>query len=137
MKLDPSAFVADPELIEALEKQSVSIPCSGGRVLFRQGAHPAGLYILSRGETTLTMTAPNGEEVMPVQAPAGSLLGLPGLIGDEPYTLTAIAHKDAQLRCVTRDDFTVMMQTNPQLSLKILQVLAAEVRSARRALSNL
>jgi CRP-like cAMP-binding protein len=137
VKLDPSAFVADPELIQALEKQSVSIPCSGGRTLFRQGEHPAGLYILSRGETTLSMTSPNGEEVMSVQASAGSLLGLPGLIGDEPYTLTAVAHQDARLLFVTRDDFTLLMQTNPQLSLKILQVLAAEVRSARRALSNL
>jgi len=134
VKLDPSAFVADPELIQALEKQSVSIPCSGGRTLFRQGEHPAGLYILSRGETTLSMTSPNGEEVMSVQASAGSLLGLPGLIGDEPYTLTAVAHQDARLLFVTRDDFTLLMQTNPQLSLKILQVLAAEVRSARRAL---
>jgi CRP-like cAMP-binding protein len=35
---------------------------------------------------------------------------------------------------VSRDDFTALMQADPLLSLKILQVLAAEVRSARKAL---
>jgi CRP-like cAMP-binding protein len=136
MKLDPSAFVADPELIQALEKRSTTISCGGDRVLFRQGDVPAGLYVLDQGETTLTMASPAGDQVMSVQARANSLLGLPGLIGNEPYTLTAIARDGARLSFVTRDEFTSFMQTSPHLSLKILQVLAAEVRSARRALSS-
>jgi CRP-like cAMP-binding protein len=74
---------------------------------------------------------------MAVEAPAGSLLGLPGLIGDEPYTLTALAHDGARLSFVTREEFSGLMQNDPQLALKILHVLAAEVRSARRALANL
>ena len=137
MKLDPSAFVAGPELIQALEKRSTAISCDGERVLFHQGEIPAGLYILNQGETTLTMTSPSGEQVMQIQAPVGALLGLPGLIGNEPYTLTAVARNGARLSFVTRDDFTSLMQTDPLLALKILEVLAAEVRSARRALSNL
>ena len=136
MKLDSSAFLADPELIDALEKRSTAISCGGDRVLFRQGDIPQGLYILDLGELTLTMTSPKGEQLISIQAPAGSLLGLPGLIGDEPYTLTAIARDGARLSFVTRDEITSFMQTSPHLSLKILQVLAAEVRSARRALSS-
>ena len=134
MKLDPSAFVADAELIQALEEQSSSILCGCDRILFRQGDVPTGLYILSRGEVTLTMSAPNGDELMSIQAIPGSLLGLPGLIGNEPYTLAAIARKDAELHFVSRDEFTNLMQTSPLLSLKVLQVLAAEVRSAREAI---
>ena len=134
MKLDPAAFVADPELITVLEMQSTSIPCGADRVLFRQGDAPAGLYILHKGVANLTMTSPLGEEVMSIQATAGSLLGLPGLIGNEPYTLTAIACKDAELSFVTRDEFTALMRTKPLLALKVLQVLAAEVRSAREAI---
>jgi CRP-like cAMP-binding protein len=137
MKLDPSAFVADPELIQALEKRSTTISCGGDRVLFRQGDVPAGLYVLDQGETTLTMASPAGDQVMSVQARANSLLGLPGLIGNEPYTLTAIARDGARLSFITREDFTALMQTDPRIGIKILQVLAAEVRSARRALSNI
>jgi CRP-like cAMP-binding protein len=137
VKLDPSAFVADPELIQALEKRSTAIACDADRVLFNQGDHPQGLYILVQGETTITMASPTGEKLMSIQARAGSLLGLPGLIGNEPYTLTAIARKGARLSLVPRDKFNTLMRSDPQLSLKMLQVLAAEVRSARQALSNI
>jgi CRP-like cAMP-binding protein len=136
VKLDPSAFVAAPELILALENRSSIINCGGDRVLFKQGDIPVGLYILNEGETTLTMTSPKGEQVVQIQATAGSLLGLPGLIGNEPYTLTAIARPGARLSFVSRDQFTGLMQSDSQLALKILEVLAAEVRSARYALSN-
>ena len=137
MKLDPSAFVADPELIQALEKHSTAISCDADRVLFNQGDHPQGLYILDQGETTISMVSSTGEQLMSIQAHAGSLLGLPGLIGDEPYTLTAIARNGARLSFVPRDEFTSLMSADPLLAIKMLQVLAAELRSARRALSNL
>ena len=136
MKLDPSAFVADPELIQALEKHSTPISCDTDHVLFNQGDHPKGLYILDKGETTITMASPKGEQLMSIQARAGSLLGLPGLIGNEPYTLTAIARNGARLSFVPRDEFTSLMRADPLLSLKMLQVLAAELRSARQVLSN-
>lgn len=136
MKLDPTAFVAAPELIQALEKRSTAISCGGDRVLFKQGDVPVGLYILKEGETTLSMSSPKGEQVVQVQAAAGSLLGLPGLIGNEPYTLTAVARPGAHLGFVSREEFIGLMQTDSLLALKILEVLAAEVRSARHALSN-
>lgn len=136
MKLDSSAFVADPELIQALEKSSTAISCGEDRALFNQGDTPQGLYIVDQGEITLTMDSPSGQKVMQFQAHPGSLLGLPGLIGNGPYTLSAIAHDGARVSFVTRDRFTSLMQADPQLSLKILQVLAAELRSARHALSN-
>lgn len=135
MKLDSSAFLADPELIHALESNSTAICCEEDRVLFKQGDNPQGLYILDQGEITLTMTSPSGQQVMQIEAHPGSLLGLPGLIGEGPYTLSAIARDGARLSFVPRDHFTGLMQSDPQLSLKILQVLAAELRSARQALS--
>ncbi|MGA3344354.1 MAG: cyclic nucleotide-binding domain-containing protein [Terracidiphilus sp.] len=136
MKLDSSAFVADPDLIQELEKKSTEISCAEDRVLFKQGDSPQGLYILDQGEITLTMDSPNGQKVMQVQAYPGSLLGLPGLIGNGPYTLSAIARDGARVSFLPREQFTAAMQANPELSFKILQVLAAELRSARQALSN-
>ena len=136
MKLDSSAFVADRELIEALEKNSTGVCCREERVLFKQGDSPEGLYIIDEGEIVLTMTSPNGKQLMEIKAVAGSLLGLPGLIGEGAYTLSAIARDGARLSFLPRETFTGMMQSDPGLSLKILHVLAAELRSARHALSN-
>ncbi len=134
MKLDPSAFQAGPELILALEKRSTPISCDAERVLFHQGDVPAGLYILHGGEATLTMNSPAGKTIISTHATPGSLLGLPGLVGNEPYSLTAIASAGAKLSFINRGDFLALMQSDPLLSLPILQVLAAEVRSARKAI---
>ena len=71
---------------------------------------------------------------MCLEAGPGSLLGLPGIVANEPYTLTAMARKDSVIRFVTRDDFEDVIRTEPALQLPVLQLLAAEVRSARRAL---
>jgi CRP-like cAMP-binding protein len=134
VNLDPNAFVAVPDLIQALDEHAVPLTCAEERLLFRQGDSPEGLYILKHGAASLQMTAPDGHSLISMQAAPGSLLGLPGVIGNKPYTLTAIAAPGARLGYISRADFTTLMQTHPLLSLKILQVLAAEVSSARRAL---
>jgi CRP-like cAMP-binding protein len=134
LKLDPAAFHADPELLCGLEQKSAPIECTDYRVLFRQGDNPDGLYILKSGCATLTMNSPLGKQLVSLQPDPGSVLGLPGLIGNEPYTLTAVAHPGAVLGYISRDEFLALMSTDHLLSFKVLQVLAAEVRSARNAL---
>jgi CRP-like cAMP-binding protein len=137
MEQDTSAFVADHKLIQALEKRSQPVSCDEDRVLFRQGETPSGLYILWSGEAALIMTSEAGKEVMSLRAIASSLLGLPGIIGNEPYTLTATARKGSEVKFVTRSDFEDLMRAEPSLSFKVLQVLATEVRAARKALAEI
>jgi CRP-like cAMP-binding protein len=135
LQLDPSAFVADPVLLQALEKRATPIICSEDRVLFRQGDDPVGLYIIQKGEASVSMNPGNGGAIFSCEAAAGSLLGLPGLIGKQPYSLTAIAHRGAVVSYVTTSLFEALMKSEPALLLKVLQVLANEVRSARLAIT--
>jgi CRP-like cAMP-binding protein len=134
MKKD-SIFAADHELMQALEERSQPILCSNGRILFCQEEAPRGLYILQGGEAALTMKSASGKLVMCLRAEAGSLLGLPAIIANEPYSMTAMARKGSEVRFVTRHDFEDLMRAQPSLSLKVLPVLAAEVRAARQAFS--
>jgi len=134
MQLDPSSFAADPFLIHAFDRRATAIDCGMERILFAQGDAPVGLYILKAGEATLILHATTGEPVASIQASAGSLLGLPGVVGDKPYTLTAIASPGAQVSFLPREDFLAIMKSDPAIALKILAILAAEVRSARQAI---
>jgi CRP-like cAMP-binding protein len=133
VQFDPAAFVADPELLNELEKRSSPVVCDADRILFEQGETAVGLYILHDGRATLSMTA-EGHTVLSVETGPGALLGLPGIIGNQPYSMTGIAHAGADVRFVGREEFTSLMHSNPKLAIKILQVLAAEVRTARSAL---
>jgi CRP-like cAMP-binding protein len=135
VKLDPAAFAADPELLAALETHSLPIHCSEERILFLQGESPAGLYILRAGSASLLMTSPTGEQIVDTPVFPGALLGLPGVIGNQPYTLTGIAGKGAEFGFVSTEDFSRLMLSDPALSLKVLRVLAAEVRAARGAIT--
>ena len=135
VNFDSSSFIAEKELIEALEKRSSTVLCTEPRSLFTQGGKPAGLYILRKGSASLTMESPTGGNLMSITLHPGSLLGLPALIGNEPYTMTANAEKDAELGFVTREDFNSLMLTEPSLAVRVLRVLAAEVRTARHAIS--
>ena len=134
MQLDPTAFLADPELIRALSEHATPIACDTDRILFQQDDPAVGLYILHEGEATITMTSDQGHAILSVQARGGSLLGLPGLVSNQPYSLTAVARAGARVSFLGRPEFTAIMESNSTLAFKILQVLAAEVRSARHAL---
>jgi len=137
VQLDPSAFLADPELIQALEKRATTISCGEDRILFRRGDQPTGLYILRAGEAAISMESEGDTDALPLSclATTGSLLGLPGVIADQPYSLTAIARKGANIGFVSKEAFNSLMQSEQCLMAKILQVLAAEVRSARLAIT--
>jgi CRP/FNR family cyclic AMP-dependent transcriptional regulator len=135
MQLDPTAFVADSELIEALVRRATPITCDSDRVLFRQGDEPAGLYILQNGKVIASMFSAGGEPILAFEVSAGSLLGLPGVVSSQPYTLTAVARAGSQVFFISHDQFKAFMQTFPLLAFKVLQVLAAEVSAARRAIS--
>lgn len=134
MQLDPSAFLADPELIEAFEKRSTPVPCGEDRALFKQGDPPVGIYILSKGEATVSMDSGHDGNEFSCLAISGSILGLPALIANRPYSLSAVARKGATLGFVPAEVCRELMQTDPAIMVKILQVLAAEVRSARMAI---
>lgn len=128
-------FAADRALVQALELRCQRIPCIEEGTLFRQGDNPSGLYILKSGEATLTMESRPGRTVICVHAGAGSVLGLPGVIANEPYTMTALVRGGSEVRFVTRSDFEEMMRMEPSLYPMVLQVLAVEVRAARLAFS--
>jgi len=134
VKLDSAAFVADQQLLSALKERSTPIDCEQDRVLFNQGDEPTGLHIFLSGEVMLSMRTPQGDLAMSLPAAPGSLLGLPGLVGNQGYSLSAFARAGAEVSFVNRDEFSHMMLTEPSLSLLILRVLAAEVRTARMAL---
>jgi CRP-like cAMP-binding protein len=99
-----SAFVADPDLIEQLEKRAEPVAFGRDRVLFHQGDAPKGVYILRRGSAILTNMS-DGDALLSVEAGPGSLLGVPAVVGSKPYSLTAEAVDGAEVSVLACDDF--------------------------------
>jgi CRP-like cAMP-binding protein len=134
MNMDAAAFVAGPELVDALRQHASPVVCDGDRVLFNQGDAPDGLYIFHNGKVELSMRSGAGDVVMSMPALEDSLLGLPGLIGNMPYSLSALATAGSNVSYLSRDALNRLMLSDSTVSVGILRVLAAEVRTARMAL---
>jgi len=135
MNFDPSAFVAESELIETLWKHAVALNCSEGRKLFSQGDEPSGLFILLIGEVTMILEDDRGTPLILTPMEPGSVLGLPALVSEKPYSMTAVAKRGAKVGFINRDTFSSLMLSEPLLALMIVRVLAAEVRTTRVAIS--
>lgn len=131
-----SAFAADPELIEALVKQSQPLRLDPHRPLFRQGDPPIGIFILKKGTALLTMQV-GDRTVVQVSAGGGSLFGLPGVLGEAPYSLTAEVLEGSEVAFLSKENFARLVQSEPYLSFLALKVLAAEVHLARKSLSDM
>jgi len=83
----------------------------------------------------MTLEGEGGVPLVRRTVGAGSLLGLPALMGNLPYSLTAVALAGAEVSFVTQDVFRRLMMSEPKLALMVVQVLAAEVHSARTVIS--
>ena len=134
VQLDPAAFVSDPILIRVLSKRAVLVPCENERVLFRQDQPAIGIFIVHKGAVTLTVMSQDGHSLFAAQARPRSILGLAGVISDKPYSLSATAGGGAEISFISSADLKALMEAEAPLAIKILELLAAEVRSARTAL---
>ena len=132
MKQGLTESIADRSLIQSLKKRSRLILCRENRILFSQGESPCGLYVLRTGEAVLIMHSTSGSVVMCRHASAGSLLGLPGLVGNTPHTMTATVRRGSEVGFVARSDFEDLLKSEPVLYPQVLQILALELKAARR-----
>ena len=128
------AFLADDELIEALVAGSNPVPCIEDCALFNQGDEAVGVYVIQSGAATFVMRSDSGGIVMCVQVGPGSLIGLPGAIANQPYSLTALARRGSEIRFTTSEALRELLAVNPALYPSMLKILATEVREARRAI---
>jgi CRP-like cAMP-binding protein len=126
-------FIARGLLAAAIEKQAHPIKPSTGGLLFREGDEPEGVYFLKTGEAMLTMKVA-GKTMLSVRVSAGSLLGLPAIMANRPYSLSATAEKQAEVYRIESEDFKEMIHQDSRLCLEVLRILACEVHSARSAL---
>jgi len=97
-----SKVSAAAELVGAIKKRSVPILLRSGKILFKLGDPPDRAYFVEKGEVLLCMPI-SGRADWTVQAGEGSILGLPAIMGNEPYSLTATLSRDSQIWWLSRE----------------------------------
>lgn len=125
-----SEYKASPELAANFYQRATTILCPRGDVLFQKGEPGRNVYLIRSGEVALMLSL-SPRRAMGFRADAGSLVGLPAAFSSQPYSMTAVVWKEADLAVMSREDFCAMVASNPALAFDVLKILAAETRSAR------
>ena len=127
--------ILDDALAEEIINRSVPVLLKDG-FLFRQGEPADNVYIVASGEVMLSLSAGENEAVK-IQAAKGWLPGLPAVIGNQPYAVTAKAAPDAEVFKLGSIAFKELLDTEPRLQKAMLQILAAQARIAVMAMVDL
>ena len=128
-------YTLDRELAAQIISRSVEIIPAKVGILYHQGEPPDDLYFVKSGEVMIMLAA--GQKDVMFRAGEGSLLGIAAVINNQPYAMTAKAASDAKVCKLSSEAFNDLFSSQPKMQLAVLQILAAEVRAARQALSEL
>lgn len=131
-----STFPSDPVLFQALELHAQKIPCEDDRVLFDKGDRPVGVYLVRSGTVQAIIHSDVGGIAAIFHANAGTVLGLPAIASNRPYSLSAVARQGSDVALVAKGEFERIVRDEPGMYMAVLRVLASEVHAAREALAN-
>ena len=134
MSVSEQPLITD-DVRSVLDSMASPVTQPKNSLLFTQGDPPVGVYVIRKGAIRLTVKAGESEVLMRVAHP-GSVLGLPGVLSNKPYSLTARAVQACELGFVQADRLIQLVRENPTLGLQVLQLLSEEVRAARGAMAN-
>ena len=128
--LSHQPFRAPRELQKAISEIGKEKSVRTDAVLFKQGDPAKGLFLVESGKVALSQGNGRRKRMFGI-ADAGSLLGLPAIVRNQPYSLTATAVENSKLTFVSRTKAQRLLQSDPHLCFRAVQVLSNEVRALR------
>ena len=126
---------AGAKLLAAFEQIAGKLSCADSQILFHKGDPGSCVYLVRRGEVDLILSL-SSTRALGFRAKAGSLIGLPAAFSRDRYSMTAVAYRGAELGVMSGEMFREMVASDPQLSLDVLRILAAETHAARIAITD-
>ena len=96
--------------------------------LFHKGDHGAEIYAVASGKLKVLTTSAEGDDVVFSILGPGEVFGEVALLGATPRTATVSAIEDCRLLVIDRRDFASFLRTNPEVSAKLLSVLAIRLK---------
>jgi CRP-like cAMP-binding protein len=93
-----------------------------GKVLFREGVEPSGVYFLHSGDIDLSFSS------KPLLAAhAGEILGLTSVMSSRPHDSTAVTRTACITGFVEKNQFLRLLDEKPQLWLTVLRLISTNI----------
>ena len=96
--------------------------------LFHKGDHSEEVYVIASGKLKVLTTSAEGDDVVFSILGPGEVFGEVALLGAISRTASVSAIEDCQLLVIDRRDFMSFLRTNPEVSVRLLSVLAIRLK---------
>ncbi|MBL8700608.1 MAG: Crp/Fnr family transcriptional regulator [Alphaproteobacteria bacterium] len=117
-----------PEDIESIASYARVERFRKGATIFHKGDLGAGLMAVLLGEVKISVPSSEGKEAVLNIIRAGQVFGEIALLDGQPRTADAVAMSDCDLLVLDRREFVPLLRSNPDLALRIMELLCARLR---------
>lgn len=105
-------------------------------ILFYEGTLCTAIYLLEHGRVKVYKTTEDGREQIVNVLQEGDLFPHVGMFGGSPYPATAETLEDTVLYSINVEELTRLLESNPRLCIRLLQILESKIRELQRRLSD-
>ncbi len=116
-------------VVRALARYEKAEGWPTGSILFREGEHPRGVYIVHSGEIDQVFSSRGGHAKPLLVAGPGQILGLSCVVSGKPHNCSATARTPSVTGFIDKDRFTTILEEQPSLWWSILQLLSTDINS--------
>lgn len=119
------------ELAPALQQMGTAVASPRGTLVFQQGQHPTGVFVVVKGKVRLARDCADGQRTHRTVG-RGHILGLLATVSDQPYLKTAEAVEDSELAFVDRTRVMSLLGRRPDFWLQAVAVVQDELKLIRK-----
>ena len=117
-----------PQHIDRLSACIVTKTVKRGTNIFAKGDPGTSLCAIGAGTVRISVPSVEGKDAVLDVLGKGSILGEIALLDGHPRTADAIAVTDCELFVIERRDFLPLMREEPEIALKIIEILCSKLR---------
>jgi len=125
------------EQIDRLVSCIVEKSVARGTVIFAKDDPGSRLFAIRKGRVKMTVPAVDGHDAVFNFMNEGDIFGEIALLDGGPRSTDAVAITDCEMFVIERRDFLPLLQEEPQIALKLTEVLCARLRQTTQQAESL
>ncbi len=126
-----------PKLVDRLAACVVGKSVARATSIFAKGAPGSSLFAICRGTVKISVPSVDGHDAVFNLMGKGDIFGEIALLDGQPRTADAVAVTDCELFVIERRDFLPLMRDEPEIALKMIEILCARLRRTTEQAENL
>ena len=124
------------EHLERLITYASSRAYPRGATIFTKDGPGSGLFAVCSGTVRIAVPSPDGRNAVFGLIEEGEIFGEIALLDGQPRTADATAMTDCELMLIDRRDFVGLLESQPEIALKLLELLCARLRKTSQQIED-